>query len=802
MNVITFFTFGLLGLYLENVLPAAVGVRKPLWFPFTKSFWCDTKKSKEEDVENDLENHGENKVGNSNEVESEEEKEVDPENFEEIPEHLQRKEEENQCIKIRKLKKKFDKGFYAINNLNAEMFEDEIFALLGHNGAGKTTTINVLSGMMAATHGKASIYGYDIRTEMKELRKMMGICPQHNILFPRLTVKEHLSIFADFKGMPRKQIELEIDQLLKDLNLENKKNVLSQNLSGGYKRKLSLGIALVGGSKIVFLDEPSSGMDVTARREMWDMLKKYKNDRIIILTTHYMEEADNLGDRIGIMSQGQMLCCGSPDFLKNKFGDGYNLVVVKKDRTENHQLETFVLNNVPGSSKVSEVSSEATYLLPKTSSNYFAEFFKKFDQDLPNLGVSSYGVSMTTLEEVFLQVEGGDSKKNAEVVEKIKRRQTSNLREDDTGANYSIAKEQISGIWGIFWLHFAALFLKRIILSKRNFKGFIIDLLIPVMLIIAGFGVATIEFFKDSDQRVLEPSLFPLQQRVIYNTNLIGTGSPTTLINLLDPSTSFSPSGMTSTVGSTDLETLQNFDNILYAEAQKSPIEPYRYGSYYFHTVDSTNHQYKVATFANTTSQESIVAFSHFMYQAIFKNSINSNFNYKMVNDPMPIAQIFKDRDKGNNGFFTGFVLGIAFALIPTSIIGFILNERVNALVHQQIISGMNKFSYWVSNFLFDLVKVFVPVLFAIALLYIYGLEINYAWLLLLLTPTALVPYTYVTSFWFTDEGAAQNFTIIHNFLISGLIPIIMNILRMIKSTQTLGDVLIWFPRIIPLYCL
>ena len=124
-------------------------------FPFTKSFWCDTKKSKEEDVENDLENHGENKVGNSNEIESEEEKEVDPENFEEIPEHLQRKEEENQCIKIRKLKKKFDKGFYAINNLNAEMFEDEIFALLGHNGAGKTTTINVLSGMMAATQWKS-----------------------------------------------------------------------------------------------------------------------------------------------------------------------------------------------------------------------------------------------------------------------------------------------------------------------------------------------------------------------------------------------------------------------------------------------------------------------------------------------------------------------------------------------------------------------------------------------------------------------------------------------------------------------
>lgn len=165
--------------------------------------------------------------------------------------------------------------------------------------------------MLGATRGKSTIYGLDVNTEMKEIRKMMGICPQHNILFPKLTVREHLSIFSDFKRnkeMSKKEINEDIENLLLDLNLKAKENVISKNLSGGYQRKLSLGIALVGRSKVVFLDEPSSGMDVTARREMWDMLKKYKDERIIILTTHYMEEADNLGDRIGIMSKGQMLC--------------------------------------------------------------------------------------------------------------------------------------------------------------------------------------------------------------------------------------------------------------------------------------------------------------------------------------------------------------------------------------------------------------------------------------------------------------------------------------------------------------
>ena len=454
MNVLFFFVCLIAGLYLENVLPGAAGVRKSIWFPFQKSYWIQSEENTEEKKNNDIENQGSSKVGHSEDVEENHEgqREIDPENFEEIPDNLRRKEEDNEFLEVKNLRKRFDKGFLAINGLNASMYEDEIFALLGHNGAGKTTTINVLCGMLAASTGEAKIYGYDIKTQMKQIRKIMGICPQHNILFPQLTVREHLSIFADFKRTNSEGVKDEINQLLKDLNLENKQQVLSKNLSGGYKRKLSLGIALVGGSKVVFLDEPSSGMDVTARREMWDMLKKYKAGRIIILTTHYMEEADNLGDRIGIMSHGQMLCCGTSEFLKNKFGEGYNLVVVKDEREDNEELESFILNNVPGSTKVSEVSSEATFLLPKTASSHFSEFFKKFDRELKNLKASSYGVSMTTLEEVFLKVEGADHKDDAQLQEKIIKRRTSNINDELAGkhGDYSIAKEQISGSWTVF----------------------------------------------------------------------------------------------------------------------------------------------------------------------------------------------------------------------------------------------------------------------------------------------------------------------------------------------------------------
>jgi len=772
-----------------------------LWFPFTKQFWCGSKHKEREEREN-REGEG-NKVANSSDEDSLEEKlAVDPENFEDIPENLKRKEDDNKFLQIQGLKKKFGDSFWAVNNLNVEMYEDQIFALLGHNGAGKSTTMNMMCGMISKTKGTASIYGYDIETEMNEIRKMMGYCPQHNILFPKLTVKEHLQIFAKFKGRSQKEIDEEIDVLIKDLNLDSKRNVLSKDLSGGYKRKLCLGIALVGGSKVVFLDEPSSGMDVTARREMWDMLKKYKEDRIIILTTHYMEEADNLGDRIGIMSHGQMLCCGRPEFLKNKFGEGYNLVVVKENREENRELESFITNNVPGSTKVSEVSSEATYLLPKDSSKYFSEFFKKFDSDLKKLGVSSYGVSMTTLEEVFLKVEQDPEENKAEIMEKIIKKRTSMVEDEKLEDDYSISKEQTEGSFNILWLHLVALLIKRFILSKRNLKGFVVDLFVPGALIIIGMGMATIEFFKDSGQRTLDVSLFPLDQRLIYNTNSAAGGSSgLDLINLLGDQSNFTITALSSTYASTTAG-LQSFDNDIYAASQASPINPFRYGHYFFNSVDYTTNRYQVVTMANSTSQDAQAAYASFMYEAILRKATSaSSLKFTTVNDPMPIVQIFKDRENGGNAFFMGFILGIALALVPTSIVGFLLNENLTQTLHQQIISGMNKLSYWISNYCFDVVKMVLTVVFAIIFFYIFSLEVAYGWLFLLLLPFAMIPYTYCTSFLFNDEGGAMNFTIYHNFFLAALFPTAFTVLRIINSTRSIGNFLVWLLRWHPLYC-
>ena len=190
-----------------------------------------------------------------------------------------------------------------MNYVNLNFYKDEIFALLGHNGAGKTTLISMLTGMYNATQGEAIYENVNIleSSNMDNFRKKLGICPQHDTLFEDMTIKEHLEMFSIFKGVDSFQVENEVNKILHDFQLSDIQHMLAKNLSAGQRRKLSIAIALIGGSKIIFLDEPSSGMDITSRRNLWEILKRQCEGKIIILTTHYMEEASVLGKRIGII---------------------------------------------------------------------------------------------------------------------------------------------------------------------------------------------------------------------------------------------------------------------------------------------------------------------------------------------------------------------------------------------------------------------------------------------------------------------------------------------------------------------
>ncbi len=224
------------------------------------------------------------------------------------------------AIEIKGLSKRY-KDILAVDELSLTVKEGELFALLGVNGAGKSTTIRMLCGLSAPTEGDALLGGKSILSEMADIKRMIGVSPQETAIAPNLTVRENLELLAGIYGYSKAQADTQITQIANDLGLSDILKQRAGKLSGGYARRLSIALALLGKPSILFLDEPTLGLDVIARSELWELIGKLKHNTTIILTTHYMEEAERLSDRIGIMKNGRLLAVGTAEELKEKAGE-------------------------------------------------------------------------------------------------------------------------------------------------------------------------------------------------------------------------------------------------------------------------------------------------------------------------------------------------------------------------------------------------------------------------------------------------------------------------------------------------
>lgn len=449
------FLYGLLAFYLENVLPNEYGVKRKFYFLFTANYWLG-KTSVEEANRvrrassaypwslmgshslahqhsprdggvhsiqhggggfftasiSDTSLGGGDGNGISPAPSLDEQVPVlvrDASRFERVHADLVGTE----TLSIRGLEKTYTSGFlcrktekHAVKGLTLDLYPNQITALLGHNGSGKSSTFSMLTGLLRPTGGDA-IYNKNlsILTDLEEIRNSVGVCPQYSVLFPRLTVHEHLVLYATLKGVQAEDIEKEVEQAMADIGLGDKRDAYSRSLSGGMQRKLSIAIALIGGSKFVFLDEPSSGVDPHSRRAMWSLLRRSRKGRTILLTTHFMDEADLLADRIAVVSSGELQCVGSSLFLKSRYGVGYNMTLVKASRDVNlHVLTRLVKTYVPTAKVLSTAGGEVVFRLPMSETKRFPSLLRSIEAERENIGVGAYGVSMTTLEEVFLRI--------------------------------------------------------------------------------------------------------------------------------------------------------------------------------------------------------------------------------------------------------------------------------------------------------------------------------------------------------------------------------------------------------------
>ena len=219
-----------------------------------------------------------------------------------------------EIIKTINLTKKY-KDVVAVNDLNLTIKSGELFALLGVNGAGKTTTIKMLSTLVKPTDGEAYVNGYNINNQSNKIKSIIGVSPQETAIAPNLTVQENLELICGVYNFNKEKTNQKIKELTNQFNLTEIVNKKAGKLSGGYKRRLSIAMALISEPKILFLDEPTLGLDVIARSELWDIIRLLKRKITIILTTHYMEEAEALSDRIAIMKNGKLLVVDTADNL-------------------------------------------------------------------------------------------------------------------------------------------------------------------------------------------------------------------------------------------------------------------------------------------------------------------------------------------------------------------------------------------------------------------------------------------------------------------------------------------------------
>uniref|UniRef100_A0A6E8W4G1 ABC transporter domain-containing protein n=1 Tax=Anopheles coluzzii TaxID=1518534 RepID=A0A6E8W4G1_ANOCL len=712
-----------IALYVEKVFPGEFGIAEPWYFLYTKKFWCKETQQKQEPAVLDFSNYN-------------------TPNIEREPDG------KYAGIKIKKLRKEFQKNKVAVQGLDLNMYEDQITVLLGHNGAGKTTTMSMLTGMFSPSSGTALVNGYDIRNNIDAVRGSLGLCPQHNVLFNEMTVAEHIEFFARLKGVPRSKIKDEIRHYVQLLELEDKLKKQSHTLSGGMKRKLSVGIALCGGSKVVLCDEPTSGMDPSARRALWDLLIKEKQGRTILLSTHFMDEADILGDRIAIMAEGELKACGSSFFLKKRFGVGYRLICVKGANCDRARLTGILRQHIPNINIDTDIGSELSYVLNEDYTAVFQDLLRDLEDNVEQCGITSYGISLTTLEEVFLRV-GSDSYALDQKKGSSDSEQDSSNGLDSSYGSSTVTMNQTSdtqpllGGSSLMWNQLFAMLLKKFISTKRSWIQMLVQALIPIY-----FVIVTVIIVRTFPGQTDLPAI-PIN---VYNYS-----TTTTILQASAPGSPFVDGfrSLFEAFPSTHQLRITDKDMVDYIlDVSTENIGLVNREFMAAASITNTNH----TVWWNPTGFHTAPLALNFMYNAIIK-SINKNFEITIINKPLPFKAEtrFTQLQAGNNlGFQISFNTGFAMSFIAALYIMFYIKERTSRAKLLQFVSGINVFTFWIVSFVWDFLTYVITALIYIATLAAFQEdgwssfeELGRVFLVLIVFGIAFLPVTYLFSFWF-----------------------------------------------------
>ncbi|ERE85388.1 ATP-binding cassette sub-family A member 12-like protein [Cricetulus griseus] len=805
------FIYFFIAWYVRNVFPGTYGMAAPWYFPVLPSYWkerfgcSEVKREKSNGLMfTNIMMQNTNPSANKTSPDC-----AFPSNIEPEPKDLQVGVALHGVTKIYGSKT-------AVQNLNLNFYEGHITSLLGPNGAGKTTTISMLTGLFGASAGTIFVYGKDIKTDLNTVRKNMGVCMQHDVLFSYLTTKEHLLLYGSIKvpHWTKKQLHEEVKRTLKDTGLYSHRHKRVGTLSGGMKRKLSISIALIGGSRVVILDEPSTGVDPCSRRSIWDVISKNKTARTIILSTHHLDEAEVLSDRIAFLEQGGLRCCGSPFYLKEAFGDGYHLTLTKKKSPnldtnaicDTVAVTAMIQSHLPEAYLKEDIGGELVYVLPPFStkvSGAYLSLLRALDKGMGKLNIGCYGISDTTVEEVFLNLTKDSQKSGNMSLEHLTQRKVGNpsvngiSTPDDLSVSSSnftdrddkvlTRSEKLDG-FGLLMKKIMAILIKRFHHTRRNWKGLIAQVILPIVFVATAMGLGTL---RDSSNSYPE---------IMISPSIYGTSEQTAFYANFDPSTNALVSALWNFPGidnmclntnasqclqkdslgkwNTSGEAIDNFgvcscsDNV--QECPKfnySPPHRRIYSSQVIYNLTGNHMENYLISTANRFVQKRYGGWSFGLkltndlrfditavpvnrtlakvwydpegYHSLpaYLNSLN-NFLLRvnmseydaarhgiiMYSHPYPGVQ---DQEQATISSLIDILVALSilmgYSVTTASFVTYIVREHQTKAKQLQHISGIGVTCYWVTNFIYDMVFYLVPVAFSIGVIAIFKLPAFYS---------------------------------------------------------------------------
>ncbi|BFZ21348.1 hypothetical protein BsWGS_24386 [Bradybaena similaris] len=743
--------YAILMVYFDNVIPGEFGVKKhPLYF-LQSSYWCP----RQVDLESSQLLSPARSLSQTVDVEP-------------VGSDMENKV----AMRISSLTKSFkqdDKIQNAVDGFCLDIYEGQITCLLGHNGAGKTTLINMLTGVIPPTSGNAQIMGLDIThsSDLEQIRKRCGICPQHNILYDDLSCREHLEMFANIKGVPSPLINATVEQALVDVDLKSQSETFARNLSGGQKRKLSVAIALIGDPKLIFLDEPTAGMDPFSRRHLWSLLKRMKEGKVVLLTTHFMDEADILADRKAFIRKGKLRCCGSSLFLKNKFGVGYHLTMVVEPNCDVDNVTDLLRTAIPEVEHTRTHGKEISYTVPLQDVSKFSDLFSNLDQVAESHGIKSYGVSMTTLEEVFLKLEADEFEETEDVNNGelnsgfLPDYRSINIdKHGSTTDNESIGKSTVRGS-DLTRQRFWALMKVRFLLKLRDKKAVFFQIMLPIAFVI--FGLVISKTSEKSSVQTLSP-LFFTPTLYARPAGMPGQQPPSFLV--FD---ALNNTGSQAVIS--NWKRLYAVDTYLAGTKNMSDVAPHYLGVK-IESVTGQNLTDFVALY-NDSAVHSIP----FIINMATQNILNSSKIDAFINgSSLPWPNLSEELSYNAGSMLAAMLVGLAFILIIPGFSAEIVKDRELKLRGQLRISGLTFNLYWGTIYVCDLLVYLIPVVIIIIVVLavqIQGLNSGGALGALLLLFVTNIPFNIVLAL-------VLSFLFDKSETCSAYLPILLNLISLV----------------------